>query len=128
MSLNISASSIHEKGEGKSMASDQLQQLKNEIQQKLPEILSNLSEVIQKYGVSGAVECELKLDINKLQYRLQGRDNLQCQELVKSTLLLIEERRIKLGVEDTKVTIGNSIEQCPCQPHDPPDVCCWVSS
>lgn len=109
------------------MDSDQLQQLKNEIQQQLTEILSNLSEVLQKYGVSGAVECELKLDTNKLQSRLQFRENLQGQEVLKSALALIEARRLELAIEDPKVTILDAIEQCPCQRHDPPDVCCWVA-
>lgn len=48
------------------MNPEDITQLRNEIKQKMPEILSKLSEVLQNYDVSEAIEVEIKLNKNKL--------------------------------------------------------------
>lgn len=124
------------------MARDQLQQLKDELKQnlpeiriekeelqhKLPEILLNLSEVLHKFGVAGAIEIEVRLDLTKLQSILQDVDNPQGQAVLRSALENVEAQEIKLPIKALKYSLMDIVQNCPCHDSDPDWApCCVVS-
>lgn len=84
---------------------------KGELEQKTPELQSVLSEILQKHEVSGAVEfnrksntIEIKLKTNKHNVRTAGF----------------------FDTASTFSSLGSITERCPCDPGDPLNDCCWV--
>lgn len=87
---------------------------KGELEQNIPELQSVLSEILQKHGVSGAVEFKRKS--NSIEIKLKtNKPNVRAAGFFPN-----------FGTAPT-FSLGGITERCPCDPGDHPNDCCWVS-
>jgi hypothetical protein len=61
------------------MDSDKVKQLSRAIESKLLEILPNLDQLIQEYGVLEPIEVKFKIDLSKLQSAASQSENIQAR-------------------------------------------------
>lgn len=86
-----------------------------EVEQKIPEIMSELSEIFEKYRVSEAVEIERKSD-----------DTVELKLKTNKPPFVAVGLLPNLGA--TSTVLLRLKEHCPCDPGDHPRDCCWKSS
>lgn len=119
------------------MDSENIQQLSDDIYQKICESLSDLSEVFQKYSVSEGIEVEFRLNTSKIRssdvpdsqkvlLKTEGRKISLEIEFEKALLEIIEPQKFSLKIDEGLRILrlcSRNFQICPTGAH--PNGNCW---